>query len=186
MADCWNLFVMNEKLDAICFPIVSRATALGFIVLCAILLGTAILFLPAYEQRMPSWIIPNALALASNSRFPYALGVGYSMALYASLCCGFFSIFIRGSLISAGEMRRKQSVTSRVLCDLLFILLIYLLFTQELSFSPRPSSIGFFSAVAQNRLVALFWVEGVFGFIYVATLMILFDITILMRKILCK
>ncbi|MES2741315.1 MAG: hypothetical protein V4754_10235 [Pseudomonadota bacterium] len=177
---------MTEKVEAIFFPLISRTTAIFTMVLCVILLGLAILVLPPDGKPLPSWAIPGALAMSSISRFPYAFGVSYSMAVYGGLCCGFISAFFRGNLTKLAEILLKQSVTFRLLCNLFMTLMIYLQLTQELPISPHQSSRTFFTAITHNRLVALIWVEGMFGVIFTATLVILFDIATLMRKILCK
>ncbi len=176
----------QKKQEAIFLPLIHRNITSLIILFCASLLAAGILLLPSHNPTLPSWITPDALAMSSISDFPFALGVSYSMGVYAGLVCGFITAFTKGDLKGLGEARLKQSIIFRTLSDVLIFLLIWLLLTHELSENNIKISSGFFYAVTQDRLFALMWIEGIFGFVYTTTLVGLFDTSTLVRKILCK
>lgn len=177
---------MTNKLEAIFYPLVSKKIA-GFMLLCtATLIGLGILFLPP-DGRIPyALIIPDAVAMAQKSDFPFALSVTYSFGVYASLVCGFITAFTKGDLKGLNEVRQKQSRSFRVLSDIFMFLFIWFLLTQELSVNSSQFSYKFFSMIIHNRFAALMWIEGIFGFIYVSVLVCLFDISILLKRFVCK
>lgn len=179
---------MNKNLNAMFLPLISKEAAGRFLLCSAILLGLGMFLLPAHGILPLSKIaIPDALAMGRESEFPFALTVSYSFAIYAALFCGLLTAFAEGNLDALSRTWGARGRTFRALFDVLFALVVYLLLTQELiPINRYQLSYSFFSHVLVSRVASFFWVEGVFGFIYCASLVFLFDVSNFIRKVACK
>ncbi len=179
---------MNEKLEAIFIPLVSRATAGYAVIFGAIVIGLSMFLLPSQGFfYFPIYITPDALAMGERSDFPFALSVTYSISVYLSLACCFMTGFAKGNLRGLAKIREGQSIFFRVFSDLLIVLYIGLLLTHELlPINTMQFSYAFFANVLRDRSFAFIWVEGIFIFTYVTALVCMFDISMFIRKNVCK
>jgi hypothetical protein len=179
---------LNEKLEAIFIPLISRATAGYAVIFAAIVIGLSIFLLPSQEIfYLPLYVTPDALAMGKTSDFPFALSATYSFSVYLSLACCFMTGFAKGNLRGLAKIREGQSVFFRVVSDLLIVLYIGLLLTHEfLPLNTLQFSYAFFTNVLRDRSFAFIWVEGIFLLTYISALVCMFDISMLVRKNLCK
>lgn len=179
---------MIQKLEAIFYPLLSRVIAGYAVAGSAVLIALGMILLPSQAPfYLPIYVLPDALAMGQKSDFPFALSTTYSLSVYLSLVCCFLTAFAKGNLQGLARIRGKHSVSFRILSDLLIVLYVGMLLTQEfLPVNARQFSHSFFSNVLRERLFAVLWVEGVFIFTYLTVLICLFDISIFIRKTVWK
>ncbi|MET3133313.1 F0F1-type ATP synthase membrane subunit c/vacuolar-type H+-ATPase subunit K [Oxalobacteraceae bacterium GrIS 1.11] len=136
---------------------------------------------------MSSLIIPDALALSENSRFPFSIALAYSLGVYFGMACGVMTAFTVGDVKKMEIFRNKKSKFFIFASDIFIITLIFSLLAMEMPVEHDSKSYRFFLMVKNNKFLAFAWIEAMFLFAYVSIFILLFDISLLFKKkTICK